>query len=277
MTTVAESSTVDTTARVGFRAALGAEWLKLSSLRSFRLTLLIGSGLGIAVSALLAWAVLLTWRDWPADEVAAFDPADSATIGTLVTTIFFAVLGVTAVTSEYGSRMIMLTLTATPRRGRILAAKLIVVSVSTLVASLVATVGMVLVFRLIVAGADLPGSSAGSTVRTILAASLLTWVLPFLAVCLATAIRSAAGTVAAVLGFVFVPAIVTPLLPRWWREEGQRYLVGNAADSLSYGSGTTSGPDPELYLSRPVATLVLLLWLAAFAALAYLLLERRDA
>lgn len=259
---------------VGFRAALAAEWIKLSSLRSFRLTLLIGSGLGIAVSALLAWAVVLTWRDWPAEEVAAFDPADSATIGTLVTTIFFAVLGVTAVTSEYGSHMIVLTLTATPRRGRVLAAKLVVVSVCTLVASLVAVIGMIAVFRLIVAGLDLPGSTAGETARVVLASTLLAWLLPFLAVCLATAIRSAAGTVAAVLGLVFLPAIVTPLLPRWWREEGQRYLFGNAADSLSFGSG---GPDAQLHLSRPVAALVLLLWLAAFTALAHLLLHRRDA
>jgi ABC-2 type transport system permease protein len=274
MTAVTTPSTVDTDTRVGFRDTLAAEWVKLSSLRSFRLTLLIGTGLGILVSGLLAWAVLLTWRDWPADEVAAFDPVDSATIGTLVTTILFSVLGVTAVTSEYGSRMIMLTLTASPRRGRVLAAKLIVVCVSTLVASLVAVVGMVVVFRLVVSGADLPGSTTGDTVRTVLASTLLAWVLPFLAVCLATAIRSAAGTVAAVLGFVFVPAIVTPLLPSWWKEEGQRYLVGNAADSLSYGTG---GPDAELYLSRPVAGLVLLLWLAALAALAYGVLERRDA
>lgn len=272
MTTLATSSTVDR--RVGFGATLAAEWVKLSSLRSFRLTLLIGSLLGILVSGLLAWAVLLTWRDWPAEEVAAFDPVDSATIGTLVTTIFFSVLGVTAVTSEYGSRMILQTLTATPRRWRVLAAKLLVVSASTVVASLVATLGMVLVFRLVVSGADLPGASVGSTARTVLASTLLAWLLPFLAVCFATAIRSAAGTVAAVLGLVFVPAIVTPLLPSWWREEGQRYLVGNAADSLTYG---TDGPDAELYLSRPLAAVVLLIWLAAFTALAYALLERRDA
>jgi ABC-2 type transport system permease protein len=274
MTAVASPSTVDSPARVGFPAALAAEWLKLSSLRSFRLTLLLGSALGILVSGLLAWAVVATWRDWPADEVAAFDPVEAATIGTLVTTIFFAVLGVTAVTSEYGSRMIMLTLTATPRRGRVLAAKLIVVSVSTLVVSVVATVGMVLVFRLVVSGADLSGSTAGSAVRTIAATSVLAWVLPFLAVCLATAIRSAAGTVAAVLAFVFLPAIVTPLLPSWWREQGQRYLVGNATDSLALGRG---GPDSELFLTRPVAALVLAIWLVAFTALAYVLLERRDA
>ena len=270
-TTVARQSSV--AAPVGFRAALGSEWIKLSSLRSFRLTLLIGSAVGIGLAALLAWAVILTWREWPAEELAAFDPVESATIGTIATTILFAVLGVTAVTSEYGSRMIMLTLTATPRRGRILAAKLIVVCVATTVASLVAVVGMVAVFRLIVAGQDLPGSTAGDTVRTVLAAGLLAWVLPYLAVCLATAIRSAAGTVAAILALVFLPAIVTPLLPSWWRDEGQRYLVGNAADSLTFGSGA----DAELYLSRPVAVLVLGLWLAAFTALAYAVLQRRDA
>ena len=271
MTTVAPS-TIDTRpdAPVGFGAALGSEWAKLSSMRSFRLTLVLGTVLGIGVAALLAWVVLLTWRDWPAEDVAAFDVTESAMIGTLLTTVLFAVLGVTAVTSEYASRMIMLTLTATPRRGRVLAAKLIVVSAATLVASLVATTGMVVTVRLMLANLDFPASS--DAVRTVLGVSALAWVLPFLAVCLATVLRSAAGTVAAILGFIFLPGILGPLLPSWWSRVGQRYLLGNAADSLSL----SHLPQPG-YLSVPVAALVLAIWLAAFATLAYVALQRRDA
>lgn len=271
MTAVATPSTVDVTP-VGFGAALSSEWRKLSSLRSVRVTLTLGVVFGIGIAALLAWAILLTWRDWPAEEVAAFDPDESAVIGTLVTTVLFAVLGVTAVTSEYASRMVMLTFTATPRRGRVLAAKLIVVSVATVLATLLAAVGMVLAVRVLLAGVDLPDGSLRTAARTVFAVSVLSFVLPYLAVCLATVVRSAAGTVAAILGFVFVPGIVTPLLPRWWKEEGQRYLVGNAADSLSFGHGG----EPQ-YLSYPVALLVLVIWLAAFTAAAAVILQRRDA
>lgn len=268
MTAVAAPSTVDAVP-VGFGAALGAEWRKLSSLRSFRVTLVLGVVLGIGAAALLAWAILLTRREWPAEEVAAFDPDESAMIGTLVPAVLFAVLGVTAVTSEYASRMIVLTLTVTPRRGRVLAAKLVVVSATTVLATLVAAVGMVLAVRVLLAGAELPAGSTRGAVRAVLAVSALSFVLPYLAVCLGTVLRSAAGTVAAILGFVFVPGIVTPLLPRWWEEQGQRYLVGNAADSLSF--------DQPGQLSTPVAALVLVLWLAAFTALAAVILQRRDA
>ena len=105
--------------------------------------------------------------------------------------------------------------------------------------------------------------------RRLLVSALLSFVLPYLAVCLATAIRSAAGTVAAIVAFIFLPGILTPLLPSWWDRVGQRYLVGNAADSLSF--------DQPGQLSTPVAALVLALWLAAFTALAAVVLNRRDA
>lgn len=271
-TAVESGSTVDILPPVGFGATLASEWTKLVSLRSARVTLLVGTLVGIGLTALLESVVLGTWDDWPAADRASFDLVETALVGTLGTTVFFSVLGVTAVSSEYSSRMIALTLTATPRRGRVLAAKLLVICGATLVASLVATTAMVLLAAWMLGGLDLPPVDRGQTIRTVLGVALLSPLLPYIAATLTFVVRSAAGAVASVLALLFVPAALGPLLPAWWREEGQRYLPGAAADSLSLGHLDLPGQ-----LSMPVAAVVVASWVAAFAAAAAGALLRRDA
>ena len=85
-----------------------------------------------------------TWDDWKPADRRDYEPIGAALIGQLASAIFFLVIGVKAATAEYGSGMMRLTLTATPRRGRVLAAKALVVAAVTLVAGLVCNVAMFL-------------------------------------------------------------------------------------------------------------------------------------
>ena len=101
--------------------------------------------LALALSALLALVVGITWHDWKPAERRDFEPIGAALIGGIPSAIFFLAIGVKAATAEYGAGMIRLTLTATPRRGRVLAAKALVVAGLTLVAGLVLNVAMVAV------------------------------------------------------------------------------------------------------------------------------------
>jgi ABC-2 type transport system permease protein len=262
-------STVD---RVGFGGTLASEWTKLTSLRSVRVTLVLSVLLGVGLTALLSWVVVLTWDEWPAEERAAFDAVESSLVGTLVAALLVTVLGVTVVSSEYSSRMIALTLTATPRRERVLLAKVIVVAVLTLAASLVGTAGMVLVGQLFSARLDVPPADWSDTVGTLLGVVAGAPLLPVIAVCLTFVLRSAAGSVAAVLGLVLGPAVFGPLLPRWWREHGQDYLPSAASDSLLIPE--LAGPGG---LSRGLAAVVLAGWLVLFLGGAAAVLDRRDA
>jgi ABC-2 type transport system permease protein len=189
----------------GFGATVASEWTKLTSLRSARVTLLLGTVLGIGSTALLGWAVLATWHEWSAADRAAFSPIETSLIGTILTGTLFTVLGVTAVSSEYGSRMATLTFTATPRRERVLLAKVVVVAVVTFVATLVAVAGMVLVTRLMFAGQDLPTASTGRVLRVVLGVAAGAPLFPVIAVALTFVLRSAAGSVAALLGLLFGP------------------------------------------------------------------------
>jgi ABC-2 type transport system permease protein len=256
----------------GFRATLLSEWTKFASQRSARVTLVLGVVLGIGSTALVGWAVLATWQDWSAEERAAFNPTEMSLVGAVLTGTLLAVLGVTAVSSEYSSGMASLTFTATPRRERVLLAKVVVVAVVTFLAMLVAATGMVLVTRLMFAGQDVPTADAGRIARIVLGVAAGTPLFPVIGVALAFLLRSAAGSVAALLGLLFGPVVLGPFLPRWWDEHGQRYLPSAAGDSLTLPRFADS---PE-GLGVGVAALVVAAWLAVFLGLALLVLDRRD-
>jgi ABC-2 type transport system permease protein len=255
-----------------FRATLASEWTKFSSQRSTRVTLVLGTLLGIAATALIGWAVLATWSEWSPEDRATFNPAETALVGTILTGTLFSVLGVTAVSAEYSSRMATLTFTATPRRGRVLAAKVVVVTVVTFVATLLAVAGMLLVARVMFAGHDLPTVDASRLVRVVLGVAAGAPLFPVIGVALTFVLRSAAGSVAALLGFLFGPLALSPFLPSWWGEHGQRFMPGDAMDSLTIPSLT----DAADRLNAGAAALVVAAWLAAFLGLALLVLDRRD-
>ena len=274
MTTVARPpAAVDLTLRdPGFGATLRSEWTKFTSQRSTRVTLVLGTLLGMTVTGLVGWLVLATWDEWPAEERAAFVPLDAALIGMLVTGLLFAVLGVTAVSAEYSSRMAMLTFTVTPRRGRVLLAKVLVVGGVTAVATAVAVTGMILVSLAVFSGLDRPSPDAGRMLRVVLGVALNAGLFPVIGVAMTFVLRSAAGSVAALLAVSFGPAVFGPLLPRWWAEHGERYLPTAAVDSLTL----PSFPDAADQLDRGVAAVVVALWLAVFLGAALAVLERRD-
>jgi ABC-2 type transport system permease protein len=263
---------MSTADRVGFGATLGSEWIKITSQRSVRVTLACAVLLGMVVTGLLGWVVLATWPGWPAAERADFDPVDTSLIGTLLVAILVTVLGVTVVSSEYSSRMIALTLTATPRRERVLLAKVLVVAALAVATSVVSIAGMELVGLVLYSRLDAPPVDGSDAALLLLGSVASAPVLPVIAVCLAFLLRSAAGSVAAMLGLVLGPAFFGPLLPHWWAEHGQRYLPTAASDSLFLPRTS-----PELTLDPWVAALTLALWLAVFLGGAAVVLGRRDA
>jgi ABC-2 type transport system permease protein len=257
----------------GFRATLAAEWTKFASLRSARVILVAGGALGVAVTALLGWVVLATWDDWSAQERASFSVAETALVGTVVTSLLFVVLGVTAVSSEYSSRMAALTFTTTPRRGRVLLAKVVVVGAATFAATAVSVAGMVLVAQVMFAGLDRPGPGPGRFAWLLLGVAANAALSSAVTVSVTFLVRGAAGAVAALLGLTFLPLALGPLLPSWWAEHGQHYLPGAAMDALTLPTFADS-PDQ---LGRGVALLVVIGWLAAALGAAWVALERRDA
>lgn len=259
----------------GFGATFGSEWAKLRTARAPRRNLVLGTGLGIAFSVLLAVIMGATFSEWSPTEQADFDPLLYPLSGSLFIAIFFAAVGVNVVASEYTSGMIRLTLTTTPRRRRVLTAKALAVALATFVFGLVAMAGMFGVSHLIYGAYDLPTAdlASGRAVRTFALIALIGPLFPVIAVFVTFLLRSTAAALSTVLALIFAPSIFGGLLPRWWRENVISLLPGPASDSVAIGHLSES----DMYLHPVLGFVVVVAWVVVFSTLARLVLDRRDA
>jgi ABC-2 type transport system permease protein len=259
---------------VPFRSTVASEWIKLRTLRSMWVTVIVGSAIGIGLTALVAGLAGATWREWPPDELSGFEPVLFSLIGTIAPGIAVVVVAVKAVTSEYTTGMAALTMTVTPRRERVLAAKLVVIGAVTLVVATATNLACFLVGQAIFASAGLPSASLSDagTARLLVVASLVAPLIPFLGAALAVVIRGTAGAVTVTLALIMLPSFLGPLLPSWWQRNVLAYLPGPASDSLAFGD--LAGV--PMYRPAWASATALVLWIVLFGAVAFTTLLRRD-
>ena len=259
----------------GLRATITAEWAKLRTAKAPRRNLVLGTVLGIAMSLLLSGLIASTFDEWSAGDKASFDPIVYPLSGSLLMAVFFVAASVGAVAPEYGTGMIRLTLTATPKRWRVLAAKAIVVTAAVSVASVVTVAGMILPSQAIFAAADMPsaGIGDGDLLRALVLLVVTGPVFPVLAVAAAFLLRAAAASVTSVLALIFLPSMFGGVLPDWWQRNALSLLPGTASDSVSLGHLD----DSPMYLHPVAAALVVAAWIAGAMIAAGLVLGRRDA
>lgn len=275
--TATSSTAVAPSARAdpGFGATFRSEWRKFFTARAPRRNLVLGVVLGVALATLLASVVASTIDEWAPEQRAEFDPLLFGLSGSLFTAIFFVAAAVNPVASEYASGMIRLTFTATPRRGRVLAAKAAVVALATGLAGIVANLGMLLPAQAIFSSAGLStvGFGDGELWRTVVALVLVTPVLPVLGVALTFVVRSTAAALSILLAVIFLPDMIGAVLPSWWQRNVLSMLPGPASDSIAIGHLT----DSSIYLQPVAAVAVLIGWVVVLYGLAYVVLQRRDA
>lgn len=265
----------NTHAEPGFGAMLQSEWTKLSSLRSTWIIVSLAIGLSIGFSALIALTSGLTHDSWNDTVRDAFDPVLTTTSGSLFGSILLMVLGVTAVTSEYSSRMVRTTFIVNPRRHQVFAAKATVVGLLGLAITAISIPGMFLVSQPIFAYYGLETASiADSTTYRPLIFIILTQVLNYVLISFAIGwlLRSAATAITVSLGIMWLPWMIDPIVPIWVKENVLRYLPDVAANSLS---GIYKADAPQ-YLSQTPAIMVVAIWVTGLLAAAAFVLNRRD-
>jgi ABC-type transport system involved in multi-copper enzyme maturation permease subunit len=226
----------------------------------------------------------------PAGHGGQADPAVTVSdylVGTFAGLIALVVVAALFVTAEYRRGLIRLTFAATPARGRVLAAKSVVVAAVGFAAGLLGAGTAVLAGEAVTRGRGyyaFPLSGAAEA-RVIIGTAVLTAALAVLALAIGTIVRRGAATVA-----VAVAVIVLPY-----------FLAVFAAVPLSAGDWllrvmpaagfALQEPYPEYHqvamlyaplsgyfpLSPLAGLAVLAAWTAAALALAACLLRRRDA
>jgi ABC-2 type transport system permease protein len=275
--TMAIPHTNDTLARTGpgFGSLLQSECTKLSSVRSTWIMVALAIGLSIGLSALTALISGLTWDSWGPEVQAGFDPVLTTMSGWLVGMIILIVLSVTTVTSEYNSRMIRTSFIVNPRRGKVFAAKGVVIGLLGLAITAVTIPGMFLVSQPIFAfyGLETASVTDDAAIRFLLVGGLVQGVLytliPF---SIAWLLRGMASAITTSIGFFFLPWMMAPLFPLWVKENVLRYLPDNAKDSMV---GMVA-KDAPTFVADGLALVLIGGWIVAGLLAAAHSLNRRD-
>lgn len=256
----------------GIAATLGSEWVKLWALPENRVIAALAVGLSVGVTVLMSvfgdTAALA--REQAAGEysVAFF----GATFGVWT----FSALAANVVAAEYRTGAIAWTLTATPRRWRPLAAKLLVLGAAAVLSGLVISLLNFWVTQtaLASAGEDTISLADPGMLRAALVFIPLSMtVQALMTASAAVVLRSAPGAFVFVVLFGLLPITISPFLGAWWGETVPRHMAGAATESVA----GMAGADTPAYLPALPATVVIAVWLTLFVAVAMTVFTRRDA
>jgi ABC-type transport system involved in multi-copper enzyme maturation permease subunit len=197
-----------------------------------------------------------------------------------------AVVAALFITGEYRRGLIRSTFAASPRRGRVLAAKALVVGGVTFVAALIAAaIALPLGEHLLRAnGNSIYPTTTGTELRAIAGTAALLAVAAVLALALGAILRRSAMTVTVVIGLIVLPYIlavasVLPASPAEWLLRVTPAAAFAVQQTLVRYPQVAAGytPNDGYFPLSPLAGLgVLCAYTAGALALATYLLHRRD-
>jgi hypothetical protein len=247
--------------------ALLAEWIKLRSLRSTWYTLGCLFFVGLGITALSSNAA----REAYADAGGAWDPTAHSLTTYIVAQLIVGVLGILVVTSEFATGLIRTTLTATPRRHRVLAAKVVLAAAVAVVAGQALMFGAFLIGQPLLGRQGVPNAGLGDpgVLRAVLAGGLYLALIALLSVGLGTIMRATAGALATLVGIVFLVPALAGIFPSW---------MGGLFDfwpTLGGSAALATVPDPDF--PHPWWNLAgMAVGVVAVVAAAFVVLRRRD-
>jgi ABC-2 type transport system permease protein len=254
---------------------LHAEWTKLRTAPGNGWLLLGTIAATLALSALAATSVSCPVAG------CGLDPAKVSLTGIEIGQAVVAVLAVLAISGEYSTGMIRTTLTATPRRGAVLAAKAAIVTAVVLPDGAIAVLGSVLAGRLILPGNGFTAARGypplsladGPVLRAATGSVLYLALIALLSLGAATAVRDSAVAIGIVLGLLYLfPIISTVVTSPHWHRLLEQISPMTAGLAIQATTGLRSLP-----ISPWAGLGVLAAWATAALLTGALLLRLRDA
>lgn len=256
-------------------AALAAEWAKL---RTVGETWWLTAGV-IVVAVAASAAMVATTHVSPGAAGGGSDPAKLALTGIDLGQAIVAVIAVLAVTDEYATGLIRVSLAAIPRREVLLGAKALTVAPLTLAVAVPSVAGCLIAGRLLLPGAgidpvhgDSPLPVDAATLRAACGAVLYLVLVALLSLGIGTVVRDTAVATGAVLGLLYMPPLLALLLTDPWRRHVEQVAPMTAGLAIEATRHLGSQPD------SPWAGLgVLAAWAAGALLAGAVLLRTRDA
>jgi ABC-type transport system involved in multi-copper enzyme maturation permease subunit len=209
-------------------------------------------------------------------------------IGVFAGLIAVVVVGAMFMTAEYRRGLVRVTFAATPRRGRVLAAKAVVIAAVTFVAGLVGATVVVTEGQRVLRGNGVYvwPVTALTEVRVIVGTAAVLAVAAVIALAIGTALRRSAAAVATVILVIVLPYLLTvavpvlPAVPAEWLTRVTPAAAFAVQQTLIQYPQVSNFYTPSVgyYPLAPWAGFaVLCAWAAVALALAAYLLRRRDA
>jgi ABC-2 type transport system permease protein len=254
---------------------LHAEWTKLRTLPGTGWLLLAAAALTIAVGVAVDAASTCGSVGCEAD------PAKLSLTGVQVGQAIVAIIAVLAISSEYSTGMIRVTLTAMPYRTAVLAAKAAVVAGLVLAAGTMAVLGSVLAGRLILPGHGFTAARGfsvlslgdGPVLRAAAGSVLYLALIALLSLGVAAVVRESGIAIGVVLGLLFLfPVLVGAVSNADWKRHLEQLAPMNSGLDIQATTGLHALP-----LSPWAGLGVLAAWAAGALLAGALVLWRRDA
>jgi ABC-2 type transport system permease protein len=249
-----------------------AEWTKLRTLTGTAWLLAAAVVLTVGVSAAVVAATHQSSRGG--------DPTKLALAGIDLGQAVVAVLAVLTISEEYATGMILLTLTAMPRRLVLLAAKAANLAGLNLAAGILAVAGCLIAGRLMLPGAGFDAAHGyplvsithGATLRAAAGRVLYLVLIALMALGIATAIRDTAVSIGAMLALLYLPPLLAQLLSEPLRRHIQQIAPMTAGLAIQATTNLRSQP-----IAPWTGLGVLAAWAIASLVIGGTLLRLRDA
>lgn len=229
--------------RASFRDVLLSEWTKARTLQVTAVGLLGFLGASAVMSFVLTSGAAEEYASLPPEDQLGVSSLTLSLYGLLLAQLVVAVLGSMVMTSEYTTGTIKTSVAAVPRRGRLLAAKAVVVALVGFVAGTVAALVMVLVGQ-----ASFNGQQGGpfaplhlsdpEVVRAVVGAGLYMAVLGVLSLAVGALVRWTAGAIGVLVCAILIVPSMFESLPGAWSQILTTYWPTNAGLQI-----VLSGPE----------------------------------
>jgi ABC-2 type transport system permease protein len=249
-------------------AAVRSEWRKLLATRSLVVLVVLSIAAAGGLAVLVASVVPLS--DLAGEGLESSQERSTVLVGGMgIARFLIGSLGVLVIGQEFRFATIRVTFTAEPRRGRVLAAKAIVVSAVSLVTALVGIVIAIGAGAAILSarGSDVAVGDA-DVIRTLVGWVLTTVLYGLAGLALGTVLRQPVGGIVLLVAWrMLVETIIGGVFPRVGA-----WLPFSAADTV-LAVVASEGPGPVGWWGVGYLAAVI----AALAAAGAVLLQRRDA
>ncbi|MBG0819585.1 ABC transporter permease [Planomonospora sp. ID91781] len=249
----------------GPAAVLRSEWTKFRTVRATVGTL-AGAFLAVVCYGLLFGTA--NGREYlgaPLDEQASFDPRQTAFRALMLVQLLVSAVGVLTVTSEYSSGTMRTSVTAVPRRGRLLAGKAALVALVMLPCGPLLALASFLTSQATLAAQGAPGLALTDpgVPGAIAGAGLYMTLVGLYGVAMGFLLRRTAGAVTLGTFLLILPAMAS-LFPEWLARAVLTYWPTSAGARL-FGAGPSADGLPPQAGFAVLAVTVLALLLAALA------------